>query len=433
MVQGDPRDGFFLGGADFSPDGGQKKAVKAGKPVVAPGQPPPSPGSPPFFRSQARKSSPDAATATATAFAAFSTIFWPPMKKCVECPQSGFHVKVFTAFSPSPALGKQVRKSRRQAIRHFENPRHYSNIGAGGWAYMLNLQKEYMTKPEYKNISDFRTSFTQDEIVAKMIGWLRGPIHPKNIELTHSYFTEDQLIHMTELEVSLEEHLTQLLNAAYEDYSKCGDDVPYYIAIAKEEEIERIDALIKRAFEYTAAFSHELMLGNGCMLEKDEVASDKLGKDYYTIASAEKWTQSKYPISIINYVDPIEMEREYGRFVSRDGGEKGLTEPSSNSLYLTFALLIEAYVEAVPDYEERLKKLKARGQHWQTQEEEDALDKKHLNISALGDYLSRRSILSGTSGRYTGLGQESIKTNIEKALDYKHKIWVDRKTLRRFK
>ncbi len=284
-----------------------------------------------------------------------------------------------------------------------------------------------MTIPEYKKIVVERTSYTQDEIVAKMIGWLRGQIHPKNIEITHSYFTEDQLINLTELEVSLAEHFTQLINAAHEDYSKCGDDVPYYISIAKEEEIERIEELSNRAFSYGAAFAHELMLGKGCMLEKDEGTSEKFGENYYTIISAEKWVQSKFHISIINYVDPIDAEKEYGRIVSRDGGEKGLTEVTANSLYLTFALLIESYVEAVPDYEEKLKQLMTRGLHWQTKGEEEALERKNINVLALGKYLSQRSRLPGTHGIYTGQGHEAIKLNILKALDYKKKTWSDRK------
>jgi hypothetical protein len=284
-----------------------------------------------------------------------------------------------------------------------------------------------MTIPEYKKIVAKRTSYTQDEIVAKMIGWLRGPIHPKNIEITHSYFTEDQLIHLTELEVSLTEHLTQLLNAAYEDYSKCGDDVPYYIAIAKEEEIERIEELSKKAFAYGAAFAHELMLGQGCMLAKDEDSSEKLGENCYTIISAEKWAQSKYSISIVNYVDPKCLSIEDGLVVPRDYDSDGFNKTVVNNFYITFALLIEAFIEADPNYAKRIEDLTKMGENWQSESSAASVANAKIIVSNLGQYLSIRSKIPGSRKFGKGQSDEAIMTHVKNALNYKAKVWEARK------
>ena len=62
-----------------------------------------------------------------------------------------------------------------------------------------------MINPLAPSISDLRTSFTRDEIVAKLLGWLRGPIFPMYTMVDGEDFTEEQLIHMPTLEVSLQD------------------------------------------------------------------------------------------------------------------------------------------------------------------------------------------------------------------------------------
>ena len=213
-----------------------------------------------------------------------------------------------------------------------------------------------MAKLEKKIIS-LRNSFTTDEIVAKMLGWLRGPGFPSNIEVTGAHFGEDQLTRLATLELSLEMHLTQLLNAAMDDYSACGDDVPYEIAIAKEETIERIEELSKRAMRYMADIKHEIMKGRGSMLDEDTNTRGANGEACYTLQSADNWSQAHHGISIINYVEPISELVEDILNVDRDGkgSVKGLSKTVANNFYITFALLIEAFIEAKPDFESELK------------------------------------------------------------------------------
>ena len=98
-----------------------------------------------------------------------------------------------------------------------------------------------------------------------------------------------------------------------------------------------------------------------------------------------------------------------------------------NNFYITFALLIEAYIEAAPDHEERLAELLSRGLHWQTALEEEKMNKASLVVSSLGEYLSRRSRIPGDRKIGAGQSAEAIMTHIENAMAYKAKVWKERK------
>lgn len=285
-----------------------------------------------------------------------------------------------------------------------------------------------MKKLEQKIIT-LRTSFTIDEIVAKMLGWLRGHNFPANIEVTGPHFGESQLIRLSTLELSLEEHLSQLMNAAMEDYSACCDEVGYEIAIVKEEEIERIEALSKKALTYVVDLKHDIMKGRGSMLDADPDVTSPSGEICYTLKSADNWTKTRHGISIIDYVEPYVGKYEDTLVVERDGkgSKEGFSKTIVNNFYITFAPLIEAYIEAAPDHEERLAELLSRGLHWQTALEEAEMNKASLVVSSLGEYLSLRSRIPG--GRKIGAGQsdEAIMTHIENAMAYKAKVWKERK------
>lgn len=274
-----------------------------------------------------------------------------------------------------------------------------------------------------------KTSFTADEIAAKMLGWLRGPNFPANIEITAFHFEEVQLIRLCSLEVSLEAHLTQLMNAAIDDYRACGDNVPYEIAIAKEEEIERIEEVSKKALMYLAAIKHEIMKGGGSMLMEDTTATSSNGEPCYSLKSADNWAKANYGISIINYVGPVVAPIEDTLVVERDGkgSEDGLTKTKVNNFYITFALLIEAFIEANPDYALDLERMMAPGYQGQPVPDDEMINRTKVVVSTLGKYLQYRSMTPGTRKFAPGQGDEAIMTHIGNAMAYKAKVWEARK------
>ena len=285
-----------------------------------------------------------------------------------------------------------------------------------------------MKKIEPKIIS-LRDSFTTEEIVAKMLGWLRGPGFPANIEVTGLHFGEPELIRLSTLELSLEEHLSQLMNAAMDDYSACGDNVPYEVAIVKEEAIERIESLSKKALTYSMDLKLEIMKGAGSILKEDISVISRYDEIYYTLESADNWSKANHGISIINYVEPVAELMESTLVVERDGkgNEKGFSKTVTNNFYITFALLIEAFIEAKPDYALDLEKMMAPGYQGRSIPNEDELEKTKLVVSKLGEYLERRSVTPGDRKFARGQGDEAIMTHIGNAMRYKAKVWEARK------
>lgn len=279
-------------------------------------------------------------------------------------------------------------------------------------------------------IVSLRTSFTAEEIVAKMLGWLRGPSIPANIEITTlAPFNETQLIKLSTLELSLEEHLTQLLNAAIDDYGACGAKGGSAIAWEKEEEIERIEELSKKAMRYTADLKHEIMKGRGSMLEEDPNEIGPNGEPCYGITSADKWAKASHGISIINYVEPVYVPKEDTLVVDRDGkgSENGLSKTITNNLYITLALLIEAFIQANPNYSDDLKEMMNPGYQGLPVPEKESIENTNLVVSKLGQYLSYRSKIPGSRAFAKGQSDEAIMTHIENALAYKAKVWSERK------
>jgi hypothetical protein len=220
------------------------------------------------------------------------------------------------------------------------------------------------------------------------------------------------------------------MNAAMDDYSACGDNVPYEVAIVKEEAIERIEALSKRAMTYAADLKHEVMKGRGSMLEEDVSVISRYDEIYYTLQSADNWSKANHGISIINYVEPIAELIEDTLVVERDGegSEKGFSKTVANNFYITFALLIEAFIEAKPDYALDLEKMMAPGYQGRSIPSKDELEKTKLVVSKLGEYLQYRSKTPGKRKFAKGQGDEAIMTHIGNAMRYKAKVWEVRKS-----
>ena len=313
-----------------------------------------------------------------------------------------------------------------------------------------------MINPLEPSISDLRTSFTRDEIVAKLLGWLRGPIFPMYTMVDGEDFTEEQLIHMPTLEVSLQDHLSQLLEKARRDYLQCAvDDAPYDVADVKEKEFERISLLIQDAYKFISDIDHEISLGNALSaLKEDPVASDS-ETIFYTLKSADEWTQKNFGISIKNYSKPgtesqQEQKVEDDIDVERDGDNEGLSKTRANNLYVTVALLVEAFLEADPNYADRIKSLEALGENWQSASFDKSQKAANISVATLGEdvksavtdesnkavkpvvsnlgkYLSIRSKIPGSRKFAKGQSDEAIMTIVETAIDYKEKVWAARR------
>ncbi len=288
-----------------------------------------------------------------------------------------------------------------------------------------------MINPEDPTVSDQRAILTRDEIVAKLLVWLPGKLFPMHIEDTEKDFTKRELSHLTKLDVSLKDQLTKIREAALQEFWQCEhDNAPFEVKDAIDKKMMRIEQLISTAQEYVSDIDSEIGLGANSALK---VAPNDLGDTdevRYTLSSADEWTKNTYGISIKSYPKAVadysaeDEEEEEEEEEEEDDGKGGLSKTKANNLYVTVALLIEAFLEADPEYAKRLEDMEMQGENWQSPESVEAAKSAKLIVSSLGRYLSLRSKVPGSRKPHKSQSDEAIMTRLEVAMKLKDEAWA---------
>jgi hypothetical protein len=128
---------------------------------------------------------------------------------------------------------------------------------------MINLDDEMLP--------DLSSSCTTDVAVAKMLGWMHGPLRRKYTLVTLNGVSEDQLPLLYSLDVSLDEQLLELLEAAK-------------------------NALYKAAESGASAEGLQELAG---------VVTKKTGVTHITLKSLDQWARKEHNIAIIEPSEPL--------------------------------------------------------------------------------------------------------------------------------
>lgn len=156
-----------------------------------------------------------------------------------------------------------------------------------------------MINPEDEIIVDFRTSCTKEEAVAKLLGWMQGPIHLKFIQAKHG-ITADQLPHLHSLIFSLEEHLMALRETARHELLDAAEvGAAAEVIWEKDDAVAECDALIQKAYSYKLDIEKELAKGESSALKIDQPETDRTSVIHLTLESLDEWAK-KYDIAIID-------------------------------------------------------------------------------------------------------------------------------------
>ena len=159
-----------------------------------------------------------------------------------------------------------------------------------------------MTFPSEQFTLKFKSSCSKDDAVAKLLGWLKGPIHHEVIEITEHGVSLEQLIHMETLVFSLEKHLSLLRQEAMYRASELVDGgVQKELIDEKLEEVLDIEDLISLAEKYMRDVEDELDKRDLSTLQIDYLATDRAGRVHIKINSLGAWAHKKYGISIDGY------------------------------------------------------------------------------------------------------------------------------------
>lgn len=166
-----------------------------------------------------------------------------------------------------------------------------------------------MIKPEDATIIDPRESFTIEEAVAKMLGWMHGPIRLQTIQMDDRGILPDQLPHLHSLFISLDDILDQLrerarlemLDAAdaYEAAGRPEEGAVLEAVWEKEDAVTQCTELIISANFYKSEINKELAKGESSALKIDQPETDKTGVDHIRLHSLDAWAK-QYGVSIID-------------------------------------------------------------------------------------------------------------------------------------
>ncbi|MCH9665091.1 MAG: hypothetical protein K0U41_04510 [Gammaproteobacteria bacterium] len=276
---------------------------------------------------------------------------------------------------------------------------------------------------------DTRTTFTKEEIAAKMIGWMRNATRNNAIKVNEHGLSTDQMMCLPFIEASLEEQLNEICESARrelidalekyvdteepsevkvkdtsdileekrniaEAYKRINDKITQKIAIVVNSR-----ELAVRARNYLIDIEEELAKGDSSILKIDRATTDKFDIIYLTLISAAEWAHKKYGISIDDSLSPQPSDQDQPGLPQENetSPEGEFSKTKAKNLYTTFAFLVEGFAEKAPKY-------RKNGE---------------VNITAIAKELEKLASTANKGEKLSGQSSEAIKSCIEEALKIK--------------
>lgn len=260
---------------------------------------------------------------------------------------------------------------------------------------------------------EYRVSCPADEAACKMIGWMIGPIYEQVFGLTEKDEIPEKLfINMPPpsfIDSSIKEIFTGMMQyhlhiIAKHPKTKIG-------LLEKQEAFATFNEKIKRYQSYLMDIEEEIAKGQSSALIIDQDATDKSGETHLTFRSIDRWSQKKYGIAILapaqsnpeagNTLEQSELQSKHKNEEDEADLKGGLSRKMADSLYTTFAFLVEAYVKS-----------------------EKSLQRNDgsPNVIEIAACLASLATCASKHNSIIGQGTQSIKKRIEKAMKIKRLV-----------
>lgn len=208
---------------------------------------------------------------------------------------------------------------------------------------------------------DFSTSCTRDVAVAKLLGWMQGPIRRKVINVTEDGISEDQLPYLHSMDEPLKDQLLELREAAQQKlYEAFEADDELKTAESKKvfsdaaDEVDRLSQKIYKAAQYFRDIDDELAKGDDSKLRVDKTATKTLSDPYIALSSLDTWAKEQYKLSIFLHdeasptIDSVIEQLKEQQDDSDQNGDLGKVRASN--ILITLALFVEAFAKTAPKY-----------------------------------------------------------------------------------
>lgn len=146
---------------------------------------------------------------------------------------------------------------------------------------------------------DLRSSCTEEEAVAMLLGWLRGERRTRHIQVTLDGINPDQFPYLPSLPDTLEATIREQREKASIEFHNAVVNGEIEVAKAKEAIVEDWDQLAKRARRYRIDITDELTTSDSA-LRIDQVTTTASGITHITLKSLDHWSRKEYGIAILD-------------------------------------------------------------------------------------------------------------------------------------
>lgn len=146
---------------------------------------------------------------------------------------------------------------------------------------------------------DLRSSCTEEEAVAMMLGWLRGERRTRYIQVTLDGINPDQLPYLSSLPDTLEATIREQREKASIKFHNAVVNGEIAIAVTKDATVDDWDKIAKRARRYMIDIGDELTKTDSA-LRVDQHTTTASGITHITLKSLDHWSRKEYGIAILD-------------------------------------------------------------------------------------------------------------------------------------
>jgi hypothetical protein len=236
--------------------------------------------------------------------------------------------------------------------------------------------------------------------VAKLLGWMQGPIRRKYIEVTLDGIPEKEMPFLHTLEVPLKNLLMEMrevaqskLAEAFDVDDQQGTNESRIALSDADDNVEKINQKIYLAAEYFCAIDDELARGVDSELRIDRSANDDPSNPQITLKSLDAWAKGRgYPLQIMGVYHEHAGQHEQAKDEIEEpllNAKGGMTPTMAKSFLVTFAIVLEEFVKKMGT---QFKSESGTG----------------MNMEEIAKYLSKLSLPGARSGHF--LKSQSISS-----------------------
>ncbi len=146
---------------------------------------------------------------------------------------------------------------------------------------------------------DLRSSCTEEEAVAMMLGWLRGERRTRYIQVSLDGIDPEQFPYLSWLPDTLEATIREQREKASIKFHNAVVNGEIAIAEANEAIVEEWNRLAKRARQYRIDIGDELTKSDSA-LRIDQPTTNASGVTHITLKSLDHWSRKEFGIAILD-------------------------------------------------------------------------------------------------------------------------------------